>query len=130
MEVCIFWLEKRSEVLGGPNVVVEIDEAKIGHRKYNRGLMKFGFLAILNVELVKSFLVPVPTRDLATLLSVIKKLDLATHNDNVSLLVCIGESGPRRDGAQDEMMRFSCSCLLYTSPSPRDRTRSRMPSSA
>ena len=25
---------------------------------------------------------------------------------------------------------FSCYCLLYTSPSPRDRTRSRMPSSA
>ena len=24
----------------------------------------------------------------------------------------------------------SCPCLLYTSPSPRDRTRSRMPSSA
>ena len=24
----------------------------------------------------------------------------------------------------------NCSCLLYTSPSPRDRTRSRMPSSA
>ena len=24
----------------------------------------------------------------------------------------------------------SCNCLLYTSPSPRDRTRSRMPSSA
>ena len=26
--------------------------------------------------------------------------------------------------------RWSSSCLLYTSPSPRDRTRSRMPSSA
>ena len=25
---------------------------------------------------------------------------------------------------------FAYSCLLYTSPSPRDRTRSRMPSSA
>ena len=25
---------------------------------------------------------------------------------------------------------FACTCLLYTSPSPRDRTRSRMPSSA
>ena len=25
---------------------------------------------------------------------------------------------------------MACSCLLYTSPSPRDRTRSRMPSSA
>ena len=29
------------------------------------------------------------------------------------------------DGSTD-----SCPCLLYTSPSPRDRTRSRMPSSA
>ena len=27
-------------------------------------------------------------------------------------------------------VRLSLSCLLYTSPSPRDRTRSRMPSSA
>ena len=29
-------------------------------------------------------------------------------------------------------IKYSCikSCLLYTSPSPRDRTRSRMPSSA
>ena len=26
--------------------------------------------------------------------------------------------------------KFPCTCLLYTSPSPRDRTRSRMPSSA
>ena len=28
------------------------------------------------------------------------------------------------------MVLLSCACLLYTSPSPRDRTRSRMPSSA
>ena len=28
------------------------------------------------------------------------------------------------------LRRLSCDCLLYTSPSPRDRTRSRMPSSA
>ena len=27
-------------------------------------------------------------------------------------------------------LRMGISCLLYTSPSPRDRTRSRMPSSA
>ena len=27
-------------------------------------------------------------------------------------------------------MHYASSCLLYTSPSPRDRTRSRMPSSA
>ena len=29
-----------------------------------------------------------------------------------------------------EQLKKSCVCLLYTSPSPRDRTRSRMPSSA
>ena len=29
-----------------------------------------------------------------------------------------------------ETFRLSFTCLLYTSPSPRDRTRSRMPSSA
>ena len=27
-------------------------------------------------------------------------------------------------------LQYTCTCLLYTSPSPRDRTRSRMPSSA
>ena len=30
----------------------------------------------------------------------------------------------------DEILFYHSSCLLYTSPSPRDRTRSRMPSSA
>ena len=31
---------------------------------------------------------------------------------------------------QDTLAAFAQACLLYTSPSPRDRTRSRMPSSA
>ena len=31
---------------------------------------------------------------------------------------------------RDEMIELCKGCLLYTSPSPRDRTRSRMPSSA
>ena len=30
----------------------------------------------------------------------------------------------------EDLIDKECSCLLYTSPSPRDRTRSRMPSSA
>ena len=33
-------------------------------------------------------------------------------------------------GLQEALSRVYESCLLYTSPSPRDRTRSRMPSSA
>ena len=37
----------------------------------------------------------------------------------------------RRFGDRDEQQHEYCQhCLLYTSPSPRDRTRSRMPSSA
>ena len=34
------------------------------------------------------------------------------------------------DGTLDTTFSITTSCLLYTSPSPRDRTRSRMPSSA
>ena len=42
----------------------------------------------------------------------------------------------KKEGGKEEAARerreFYCDngCLLYTSPSPRDRTRSRMPSSA
>ncbi|RLU18267.1 hypothetical protein DMN91_008623 [Ooceraea biroi] len=36
-EVCIDWSKKNSTILGGPNTIVEIDEVKIGKRKYNRG---------------------------------------------------------------------------------------------
>ena len=36
--------------------------------------------------------------------------------------------GPTR--ADREIDRLFCNCLLYTSPSPRDRQKSRMPSSA
>ena len=36
----------------------------------------------------------------------------------------------RVQGIHCGMKPTSCPCLLYTSPSPRDRTRSRMPSSA
>ena len=46
-------------------------------------------------------------------------IDLETRDPN---LITLGSGSVRRDG---EIV-----CLLYTSPSPRDRTRSRMPSSA
>ena len=46
-----------------------------------------------------------------------------------------GEVFVTDDGAETDLdlghyERFTNICLLYTSPSPRDRTRSRMPSSA
>ena len=52
-------------------------------------------------------------------------IDLQTFQGNVAELVKTGDA--------DELARLAALgilCLLYTSPSPRDRTRSRMPSSA
>jgi len=41
------------------------------------------------------------------------------------------QADPQSDAAADyALIEYACFCLLYTSPSPRDRTRSRMPSSA
>ena len=70
----------------------------------------------------------------------------AVNLDNATCLGCHGMSGfsaPRGDGATRALSvaadhfagsvhgkALRCVCLLYTSPSPRDRTRSRMPSSA
>src|SRR5665811_1479889 len=58
---------------------------------------------------------------------------LTCHQDTGAQLLGQGRGpriGRRRvTGGPDHHDR-SCTCLLYTSPSPRDRTRSRMPSSA
>ena len=52
--------------------------------------------------------------------------DLAVHGD-----VLIGDNPAARVPIDDEHVRVQCErCLLYTSPSPRDRQKSRMPSSA
>ena len=47
--------------------------------------------------------------------------------------LCGSQEGLRRDAMGEllsQLEQDNPSCLLYTSPSPRDRTRSRMPSSA
>ena len=51
----------------------------------------------------------------------------AEHLTNLNLVV---PEENRKIAQNDNLVTFSGSCLLYTSPSPRDRTRSRMPSSA
>jgi len=53
---------------------------------------------------------------------------IVTFETGDSPLLGLGEGGPQFDrrGSKDEMI----SCLLYTSPSPRDLSTSRMPSSA
>ena len=56
----------------------------------------------------------------------------------IAVLTCGNNDMKNADGVEDESVGQQYlelhnnwpACLLYTSPSPRDRTRSRMPSSA
>ena len=69
-------------------------------------------------------------QDIAWLGRLAELADLATVSGNVERLLgrvplVIGEAG-----RSVRRIAWCSGCLLYTSPSPRDRTRSRMPSSA
>jgi IS1 family transposase len=69
-------LEDDSTIVGGPGLVVEVDETKIGKRKYNRGHKVEGTWVIVGVERTterKMFAVPVETRDENSLRTVIVK---------------------------------------------------------
>ena len=65
----------------------------------------------------------------------IEKLEKHTHrlSDIAEYLVSLKYAKARdhRDEVEDfKEILDKCTCLLYTSPSPRDRQKSRMPSSA
>ncbi|XP_067213901.1 uncharacterized protein [Linepithema humile] len=74
-EVCVFWADKHSQKFGGPGRTVEIDEAKIGRRKYNRGRLIKGQWIFGGYERdsKKMFIVPVEDRTEETLLACIKE---------------------------------------------------------
>ena len=63
-EVCEVILEKRNEVLGGDGKTVQIDESKVGKRKYHRGHVVEGQWVFGGVEedSRKSFIVTVEDR--------------------------------------------------------------------
>ena len=52
-----------------------------------------------------------------------KNISVSTHNFDL-------RDKDRINELPDKIVELHNNCLLYTSPSPRDRTRSRMPSSA
>ena len=56
------WLFANAKPLGGPGKIVEIDEAKFGKRKYNKGAYREGMWVLGGVdrETGECFLVPCP----------------------------------------------------------------------
>ena len=71
------WLIANSCPLGGPGVVVELDEAKFGKRKYNKGGYREGMWVLGGVDrnTGKCFLLPCPNnkRGATTLLPLIRR---------------------------------------------------------
>ena len=59
-----------------------------------------------------------------------KKITLGLELPLMEAFYTIQGEGFHKGSAAYFIRIGGCDCLLYTSPSPRDRTRSRMPSSA
>ena len=90
-------------------------------------LILLAFTTVLGLAVTYTLARPL-TRDLETLTRVAQRVgegDLEARSE----LERLDEVG-NLSSAIDVMIGQISSCLLYTSPSPRDRTRSRMPSSA
>lgn len=73
-EALLLWCVENSKQIGGPNCVVEIDEAKFGKRKYHRGRIIDGqwFFGGFERDSKELFVIPVPDRTSDTLLNAIK----------------------------------------------------------
>ena len=56
-----------------------------------------------------------------------ESIDISKENEELNLVSSTGSSDDNKIKFETDQFLI---CLLYTSPSPRDRTRSRMPSSA
>ena len=71
------WFLQNCQPIGGPGVIVEIDEAKIGKRKYNKGAYREGMWVLGGVDrnTGNCFLVPCPgnRRTAAVLLPIIER---------------------------------------------------------
>lgn len=67
-------IDEDDTIIGGPGIIVQIDESKLGKRKYHRGHRVNGVWVIGGVEKTderKAFIIPVANRSADTLLSII-----------------------------------------------------------
>ena len=115
----IFGDEARQRMLAGLNVLADAVKVTLGPKGRN-------------VVLDKSFGAPTVTKDGV---SVAKEIELEDKLQNMGAQMIKEVSSKASDDAGDgtttaTVLAQSIVCLLYTSPSPRDLSTSRMPSSA
>ncbi|KAL1123121.1 hypothetical protein AAG570_002209 [Ranatra chinensis] len=74
-ETMVDYLEDHSESVGGPGMIVEVEESKFGKRKYSRGYYVEGQWVLGGIERGsgRTFLVPVHDRSSETLTECIKQ---------------------------------------------------------
>jgi len=67
--------ENDNKPLGGPDIIVEVDEAKIGRRKYNRGRIIRGqwIFGVIERNSGRIFVIPIKDRSAITLTAIIQK---------------------------------------------------------
>ena len=87
---------------------------------------------VLNTARIAGIMAAKKTSDLIPLCHPIPieaiKIDFDIEDNNINVLAIV--STTNKTGVEMEALMAVNICLLYTSPSPRDRQKSRMPSSA
>ncbi|KYM95299.1 hypothetical protein ALC62_14052 [Cyphomyrmex costatus] len=74
-ELLAQWMKQENDMLGGRDVIVEVDEAKVDRRKYNRGRIIGGqwVFGALERSSKRFFIVPVKNRTAQTLTKIIEE---------------------------------------------------------
>ncbi|XP_071576882.1 uncharacterized protein [Temnothorax nylanderi] len=74
-ELLMQWVTDHQQQIGGRGIIVEIDEAKLGRRKHNKGRIVEGQWVFGGIERDshKFFIVPVPNRSSHTLIPIITR---------------------------------------------------------
>ena len=97
--------------------------------------MKYNKLTFISAVMLTITMCVPPADTGATTAQDKKRLDSLRNVRCPRLMSSAAEYYRNRDWKQtvkiyEEITTLDCDCLLYTSPSPRDRQKSRMPSSA
>jgi hypothetical protein len=75
MQLVASTLDEEDDIIGGPGIIVQVDETKLGKRKYHRGHRVDGVWVLVGVEMTherKVFIIPVPDRSANTLHEIIR----------------------------------------------------------